>query len=87
LNTSFIIHLFIFLFLYIKFHFDIRPIGAHDDRAGAASFDYMYDALFECNSGSPLINFGRLFSTHKELMKLLKMNKQTNKILYIIFSF
>ncbi len=68
-------------FLYIKFHLDITPIGAHDgydDPAGAASFHYMHHALFECNYGSPLINFDRLFGTHKEFMKPLKTNKQTN---------
>jgi sterol desaturase/sphingolipid hydroxylase (fatty acid hydroxylase superfamily) len=61
-------------FLYTKFHLNIAPIGAHDDYddpAGAAAFHYLHHASF----GSPLINFDRLFRTHKEFVKSSKTNK------------
>jgi sterol desaturase/sphingolipid hydroxylase (fatty acid hydroxylase superfamily) len=57
---------------------NIAPIGAHDDYddpAGAVAFHYLHHASFECNYGSPLINFDRLFRTHKEFVKSSKTNK------------
>jgi sterol desaturase/sphingolipid hydroxylase (fatty acid hydroxylase superfamily) len=65
-------------FLYTKFHLDIALIGAYDgydDPAGAASFHYLHHAMFECNYGSPLISFDRLFGTHKEFVKPSKIKK------------
>ncbi|CAF3167472.1 unnamed protein product [Rotaria sp. Silwood2] len=59
-------------FLYAKFHADIAPISGHDGYAypgGDSSFHYLHHAKFECNYGSGLVNFDRLFGTYIEYTK------------------
>jgi len=53
-------------FLYVKFHADIAPIGGHDGKGEPAGNDpmhWLHHSKFECNYGTTLINFDRLFGT------------------------
>jgi len=66
-------------FLYAKFHADIAPIGGHDgydDPAGGSDHHYLHHAFFECNYGSPLVNFDSLFGTYKRLVKKPSTNNK-----------
>jgi len=57
-------------FLYTKFHADISPIGGHDgfaDPGGNSDFHYLHHAKFECNYGTELVEFDRLFGSFVEL--------------------
>ncbi|CAF1030163.1 unnamed protein product [Rotaria sordida] len=59
-------------FLFAKFQADIGPISGHDGHdnpAGGAAFHYLHHAFFECNYGTPLIDFDRLFGTYKQFVK------------------
>ncbi|CAF1273839.1 unnamed protein product [Didymodactylos carnosus] len=56
-------------FLYAKFHADISPIAGHDgyaDPGGDSSFHYLHHAKFECNYGTELIDFDRLFGSYMD---------------------
>jgi len=53
-------------FLYAKFHADIAPIGGHDgysDPCGGADYHWLHHAKFECNYGTPLVDFDKLFGS------------------------
>jgi sterol desaturase/sphingolipid hydroxylase (fatty acid hydroxylase superfamily) len=75
-------------FLYAKFHADIAPIDGHDDPAGGSDFHYLHHAFFECNYGSPLVDFDSLFVTYKEYAKKPATGKKQNQThsLRIVFS-
>lgn len=54
------------LFLYIKFHADIAPIGGHDGYSApgvGGDFHWLHHAKYECNYGCPIVPLDRLFGT------------------------
>jgi sterol desaturase/sphingolipid hydroxylase (fatty acid hydroxylase superfamily) len=53
-------------FLYTIYHANISPVGGHDGfgyPGGNSTYHYLHHALFECNYGTPLVDFDTLFGT------------------------
>jgi len=62
-------------FLYAKYHADISPIGGHDGfshPAGGNAYHWLHHATFECNYGTDLIDFDKLFGTYVDYDEYIK---------------
>jgi sterol desaturase/sphingolipid hydroxylase (fatty acid hydroxylase superfamily) len=69
-------------FLYAKFHCDISPIGGHDgygDPGCGDDYHYMHHAKFECNYGTPVFSFDKLFGTYQDGKEYLESIKAQSK--------
>lgn len=68
-------------FLYTKAHADIAPISGHDGFAypgGDGAFHWLHHAKFECNYGSPTINYDKFFGTYVDYDEYIKDNPREN---------
>ena len=64
--------------LFNKFHAQLSPLPGHDgfDSPGGGSyFHYLHHAHFECNFGTPMVPFDKLFGTFEDGSKYRKEKK------------
>ena len=64
--------------LFNKFHAHISPLPGHDgfDAPGGGSyFHYLHHAHFECNFGTPMVPFDKIFGTYEDGSKYRKIKK------------
>ena len=65
-------------FLFNKFHATISPLPGHDgfDAPGGGSyFHYLHHSHFQCNYGTPMVPFDKLFGTYEDGAKFRKDKK------------
>ena len=56
-------------FLFNKLHADVSPLPGHDgfDKPGGGShFHYLHHAHYNCNYGTPMVPFDKLFGTYED---------------------
>ena len=64
--------------LFNKWHAQLSPLPGHDgfDAPGGGSyFHYLHHAHFECNFGTPMVPFDKVFGTYEDGSKYRKINK------------
>ena len=75
---SFIFKQHVIHLLFNKWHLQLSPLPGHDgfDAPGGGSyFHYLHHAHFECNFGTPMVPFDKIFGTYEDGSKYRKMKK------------